>query len=157
MTDTFNRVNEAFNQKFTQLFNGGHARLEMTSDDALEAGIEMYANPPGKHNHSIRQLSGGELTLTATALVFAFFTLNPAPFCLLDEIDAPLDEANQERLSRLVGAMSENTQFMMITHHRVTMEHTNQLIGVTMKEPGVSRVVSVDIAEASQYAQKPRS
>ncbi len=155
LTDTFNRVNEAFNQKFTQLFNGGHARLEMTSDDALEAGIEMYANPPGKHNHSIRQLSGGELTLTATALVFAFFTLNPAPFCLLDEIDAPLDEANQERLSRLVGAMSANTQFMMITHHRVTMEHTNQLIGVTMKEPGVSRVVSVDIAEASQYAQKP--
>ena len=156
LLDTFNRVNEAFNQKFTQLFNGGHARLEMTSDDALEAGIEMFANPPGKHNHSIRQLSGGELTLTATALVFAFFTLNPAPFCLLDEIDAPLDEANQERLSRLVGAMSENTQFMMITHHRVTMEHTNQLIGVTMKEPGVSRVVSVDIAEASQYAQKPR-
>ncbi len=156
LTDTFNRVNEAFNQKFTQLFNGGHARLEMTSDDALEAGIEMFANPPGKHNHSIRQLSGGELTLTATALVFAFFTLNPAPFCLLDEIDAPLDEANQERLSRLVGAMSENTQFMMITHHRVTMEHTNQLIGVTMKEPGVSRVVSVDIAEASRYAQKPQ-
>ena len=157
LTDTFNRVNEAFNQKFTQLFNGGHARLEMTSDDALEAGIEMFANPPGKHNHSIRQLSGGELTLTATALVFAFFTLNPAPFCLLDEIDAPLDEANQERLSRLVCAMSENTQFMMITHHRVTMEHTNQLIGVTMKEPGVSRVVSVDIAEASQYAQKPQN
>lgn len=155
LIDTFNRVNEAFNQKFTQLFNGGHARLEMTSEDALEAGIEMYANPPGKHNHSIRQLSGGELTLTATALVFAFFTLNPAPFCLLDEIDAPLDEANQERLSRLVAAMSLNTQFMMITHHRVTMEHTNQLIGVTMKEPGVSRVVSVDIAEASQYAQKP--
>ena len=154
LTDTFNRVNEAFNQKFTQLFNGGHARLEMTSDDALEAGIEMFANPPGKHNHSIRQLSGGELTLTATALVFAFFTLNPAPFCLLDEIDAPLDEANQERLSRLVGAMSSNTQFMMITHHRVTMEHTNQLIGVTMREPGVSRVVSVDITEASQYAQK---
>lgn len=152
--DTFNRVNEAFNQKFTQLFKGGHARLEMTSDDALEAGLEMYANPPGKHNHSIRQLSGGELTLTAIALVFAFFTLNPAPFCLLDEIDAPLDEANQERLSRLVGAMSDNTQFMMITHHRVTMEHTNQLVGVTMKEPGVSRVVSVDIAEASQYAQK---
>ena len=157
LTDTFNRVNEAFNKKFTQLFNGGHARLEMTSEDALEAGIEMFANPPGKHNHSIRQLSGGELTLTAIALVFAFFTLNPAPFCLLDEIDAPLDEANQERLSRLVGAMSDNTQFMMITHHRVTMEHTNQLIGVTMKEPGVSRVVSVDIAEASQYAQKPQS
>lgn len=154
LMDTFNRVNEAFNQKFTQLFKGGHARLEMTSDDALEAGLEMYANPPGKHNHSIRQLSGGELTLTAIALVFAFFTLNPAPFCLLDEIDAPLDEANQERLSRLVGAMSDNTQFMMITHHRVTMEHTNQLVGVTMKEPGVSRVVSVDIAEASQYAQK---
>lgn len=157
LKDTFNRVNEAFNQKFTQLFQGGHARLEMTSDDALEAGIEMYANPPGKHNHSIRQLSGGELTLTAIALVFAFFTLNPAPFCLLDEIDAPLDEANQERLSRLVGAMSENTQFMMITHHRVTMEHTNQLIGVTMKEPGVSRVVSVDIAEAEQYVQKTKS
>lgn len=156
LKETFDRVNLAFNEKFTQLFQGGHARLEMTSDDALEAGIEMFANPPGKHNHSIRQLSGGELTLTAIALVFAFFTLNPAPFCLLDEIDAPLDEANQERLSRLVGAMSENTQFMMITHHRVTMEHTNQLIGVTMKEPGVSRVVSVDIAEASQYAQKTK-
>lgn len=154
LMDTFNRVNEAFNQKFVQLFKGGQARLVMTSDDALEAGIEMYANPPGKHPHSIRQLSGGELTLTATALVFAFFTLNPAPFCLLDEVDAPLDEANQERLSRLVGSMSENTQFMMITHHRVTMEHTNQLIGVTMKEPGVSRVVSVDIKEASQYVQK---
>mgnify|MGYP003373163450 CR=1 FL=1 len=154
LLDTFNRVNAAFNQKFVQLFKGGQARLVMTSEDALEAGIEMYANPPGKHPHSIRQLSGGELTLTATALVFAFFTLNPAPFCLLDEVDAPLDEANQERLSRLVGSMSENTQFMMITHHRVTMEHTKQLIGVTMKEPGVSRVVSVDIKEATQYAQK---
>lgn len=154
LLDTFNRVNAAFNQKFVQLFKGGQARLVMTSDDALEAGIEMYANPPGKHPHSIRQLSGGELTLTATALVFAFFTLNPAPFCLLDEVDAPLDEANQERLSRLVDSMSENTQFMMITHHRVTMEHTKQLIGVTMKEPGVSRVVSVDIKEATQYVQK---
>ena len=153
LMNTFNRVNEAFHQKFVELFKGGQARLAMTSDDALEAGIEMYANPPGKHPHSIRQLSGGELTLTATALIFAFFTLNPAPFCLLDEVDAPLDEANQERLSRLIGSMSQNTQFMMITHHRVTMEHTNQLIGVTMKEPGVSRVVSVDIKQASQYVQ----
>ena len=153
LMQTFNRVNAAFNEKFVQLFKGGHAKLVMTSEDALQAGIEMYANPPGKHNHSIRQLSGGELTLTATALVFAFFTLNPAPFCLLDEVDAPLDEANQERLCRLVNAMSANTQFMMITHHRVTMEHTNQLIGVTMKEPGVSRIVSVDIQEASQYIQ----
>jgi chromosome segregation protein len=126
----------------------------MTSDDVLEAGLEMYANPPGKHNHSIRQLSGGELALTATALVFAFFTLNPAPFCLLDEVDAPLDEANQARLAGLIGSMSANTQFMMITHHRVTMEHTNQMIGVTMKERGVSRVVSVDFKEAAQYVQK---
>lgn len=153
LMQTFNRVNAAFNEKFVQLFKGGRAKLVMTSDDALQAGIEMYANPPGKHNHSIRQLSGGELTLTATALVFAFFTLNPAPFCLLDEVDAPLDEANQERLCRLVNSMSSHTQFMMITHHRVTMEHTNQLIGVTMKEPGVSRIVSVDIEQASQYIQ----
>lgn len=154
LMDTFNRVNKAFNDMFVKLFGGGQARLEMTSDDVLEAGLEMYANPPGKHNHSIRQLSGGELALTATALVFAFFTLNPAPFCLLDEVDAPLDEANQARLAGLIGSMSANTQFMMITHHRVTMEHTNQMIGVTMKERGVSRVVSVDFKEAAQYVQK---
>ena len=154
LMDTYNRVNKAFNDMFVKLFGGGQARLEMTSDDVLEAGLEMYANPPGKHNHSIRQLSGGELALTATALVFAFFTLNPAPFCLLDEVDAPLDEANQARLAGLIGSMSANTQFMMITHHRVTMEHTHQMIGVTMKERGVSRVVSVDFKEAAQYIQK---
>ncbi len=157
MMNTFNKVNAAFSEKFTQLFKGGSAHLVMVGDDALEAGIEMVANPPGKHPHSIRQLSGGELTLTATALVFAFFTLNPAPFCLLDEIDAPLDEANQQRLAHLIRTMSRNTQFMIITHHRLTMEHTEELVGVTMKEPGVSRVVSVDITQAQAYAQKTQN
>ena len=124
----------------------------MSGEEILEAGVEVSAQPPGKKNASVKLLSGGEQAMTATALVFAIFKLNPAPFCLLDEVDAPLDEANQDRLARRILQMSSNTQFMMITHHRVTMEHLRTLVGVTMKEPGVSRVVSVDVEQASEMA-----
>ena len=157
LRQTFDRVNTAFGTLFAELFKGGEAYLKFTDDDVLSAGVEMFASPPGKRLKSIMQLSGGELTLTATALVFAFFTLNPAPFCLLDEADAPLDEANQERLAGLIEKMSANTQFMMITHHRVSMSHMAQLIGVTMREAGVSRVVSVDIAQADGFVEKGAS
>ena len=126
--------------------------MTMSGDDILEAGVEVTAQPPGKRNASVKLLSGGEQAMTATALVFAIFRLNPAPFCLLDEVDAPLDEANQDRLARRILQMSANTQFMMITHHRVTMEHLRTLVGVTMKEPGVSRVVSVDVEQATEMA-----
>ena len=149
---TFAAVNENFMDMFTGLFGGGSAQLKMTGDEILEAGVEVIAQPPGKKNASVKLLSGGEQALTATALVFAIFKLNPAPFCLLDEVDAPLDEANQDRLARRIVQMSANTQFMMITHHRVTMEHLGQLVGVTMKEPGVSRVVSVDVQAAADMA-----
>lgn len=156
LAETFEKVNAAFGRIFQTLFKGGEAYLTMTEEDVLACGIEMYASPPGKKLRSMLQLSGGELTLTATALVFAFFTLNPAPFCLLDEADAPLDEANQERLAGLITTMSENTQFMTITHHRVSMEHMTQLIGVTMREAGVSRVVSVDMREARDFVDDKR-
>lgn len=146
---TFEAVNRNFSEMFTGLFGGGRARLKMTGDEILDSGVEVTAQPPGKRNDSVKLLSGGEQALTATALVFAIFKLNPAPFCLLDEVDAPLDEANQDRLARQIVSMSANTQFMMITHHRVTMEHMRQLVGVTMKEPGVSRVVSVDVDQAT--------
>ena len=149
---TFEEVNRNFSEMFTGLFGGGSAQLSMTGDEILESGIEVSARPPGKKNASVKLLSGGEQAMTATALVFAIFKLNPAPFCLLDEVDAPLDEANQERLAKRILQMSANTQFMMITHHRVTMEHLRTLVGVTMKEPGVSRVVSVDVEEASEMA-----
>lgn len=153
LKSTFEAVNANFAEMFTALFSGGTARLEMTGDEILECGVEVMAQPPGKKNKTIMLLSGGEQAMTATALVFAIFRLNPAPFCLLDEVDAPLDEANQDRLARQIVAMSSSTQFMMITHHRVTMEYMGQLVGVTMREPGVSRVVSVDIAEADRMAQ----
>ena len=149
---TFDEVNRHFAEMFTGLFGGGSARLTMSGDDILEAGVEVTAQPPGKRNASVKLLSGGEQAMTATALVFAIFRLNPAPFCLLDEVDAPLDEANQDRLARRILQMSANTQFMMITHHRVTMEHLRTLVGVTMKEPGVSRVVSVDVEQATEMA-----
>ena len=154
MRETFDKVNEKFNDTFRGLFGGGRAALRMEGDEILSAGVEVSAQPPGKRNQTVRLLSGGEQALTATALVFAMFKLNPAPFCLLDEVDAPLDEANQGRLARLCTEMSADTQFLIITHHRVTMEYAKALIGVTMKEPGVSRVVSVDIAEAVGYAQQ---
>ncbi len=149
---TFDAVNKNFSEMFTGLFGGGSAELRMTGDEILEAGVQVMARPPGKKNASVTLLSGGEQTMTATALVFAIFKLNPAPFCLLDEVDAPLDEANQDRLARRIVQMSANTQFVMITHHRVTMEHLGRLVGVTMKEPGVSRVVSVDVEAAAGMA-----
>lgn len=154
MRETFDKVNANFDECFKGLFGGGRAELVMTGDEILSAGIEVIAQPPGKRNASTRLLSGGEQALTATALVFAMFGLNPAPFCLLDEVDAPLDEANQGRLASLCRKMSQATQFLVITHNRVTMAYCEALIGVTMKEPGVSRVVSVDIEEAMAYAQE---
>ncbi len=152
LKNTFETVSTNFTQMFKDLFGGGTASLTMTGEEILDCGVEVRAQPPGKRNASVKLLSGGEQALTATALVFAIFSLNPAPFCLLDEVDAPLDEANQDRLARQIIAMSGSTQFMMITHHRVTMEYLKRLVGVTMKEPGVSRVVAVDVAEGSRLA-----
>lgn len=153
LKETFDLVNGFFSETFVHLFGGGSAELVMTGEDILDAGVEVRAQPPGKRNNSIRLLSGGEQALTATALVFGLFKLNPAPFCLLDEVDAPLDEANQGRLARLCEHLSSSTQFLMITHHRVTMEYARALIGVTMKEPGVSRVVSVAVEEARRMVE----
>lgn len=154
LRSTFDAVNDHFGRMFTGLFGGGQAQLTMTGEEVLESGIEVRAQPPGKRNASTRVLSGGEQAMAAIALVFAIFQLNPAPFCLLDEVDAPLDEANQERLARQVVAMSEGTQFVLITHHRVTMEFVKDLIGVTMKEPGVSRVVSVSVDDAVKMSSQ---
>ena len=146
--DTYNDVNAGFQRLFPQLFGGGHAYLELTGDDLLSAGVTVMARPPGKRNSTIHLLSGGEKALTAVALVFAIFELNPAPFCLLDEVDAPLDDANVGRFCDIVRNMSEKVQFVFITHNKGTMELARQLTGVTMQEPGVSRLVSVDIDEA---------
>ncbi len=150
---TFNQVNEHFGRMFPVLFGGGTAKLVMTGDEILDAGVQVMAQPPGKRNSTIHLLSGGEKALTAIALVFAIFQLNPAPFCLLDEVDAPLDDANTERYAKLVGEMSVSTQFLFISHNKIAMEMAEQLIGVTMQEQGVSRVVAVDIDAAAQLAQ----
>jgi chromosome segregation protein len=150
--DTFNRINAGMQEKFPRLFGGGHAYLEMVGDDPLAAGITVMARPPGKRNSSIHQLSGGEKALTAVSLVFSIFDLNPAPFCLLDEVDAPLDEHNVGRFCDIVREMSERVQFIFITHNKTTMELASQLIGVTMNEPGVSRLVAVDVDEAVRLA-----
>ncbi|MDY6941928.1 MAG: chromosome segregation protein SMC [Pseudomonadota bacterium] len=150
--DTFNRLNESFRAKFPRLFGGGEAYLELESSDLLESGVRVMARPPGKRNSHIHLLSGGEKALTAVALVFGIFELNPAPFCMLDEVDAPLDEANVGRFCELVRDMSERVQLILVTHNKTTMEMTQQLLGITMKEPGVSRVVSVDIEEAVEMA-----
>ncbi len=150
--DTFNRINAGLQQKFPRLFGGGHAYLELVGDDPLVAGVAVMARPPGKRNSTIAQLSGGEKALTAVALVFSIFDLNPAPFCLLDEVDAPLDEHNVGRYCEIVREMSSRVQFIFITHNKVTMELAQQLIGVTMNEPGVSRLVAVDIDEAMKLA-----
>jgi chromosome segregation protein len=150
--DTFDRVNEGLKDKFPRLFGGGHAYLELIGDDVLEAGVAIMARPPGKRNSSISQLSGGEKALTAVALVFSIFELNPAPFCLLDEVDAPLDENNVGRFCDIVREMSDQVQFIFVTHNRTTMELANQLLGVTMNEPGVSRLVTVDVDEAVRMA-----
>jgi chromosome segregation protein len=150
--DTFNRINAGMQEKFPRLFGGGHAYLEMVGEDPLAAGIAVMARPPGKRNSTIHQLSGGEKALTAVSLVFSIFDLNPAPFCLLDEVDAPLDEHNVGRFCDIVREMSERVQFIFITHNKTTMELAKQLIGVTMNEPGVSRLVAVDVDEAVKLA-----
>ncbi len=150
---TFNTVNEHFGRMFPELFGGGQAKLMMTGDEILDAGVQVYAQPPGKKNQTIHLLSGGEKALTAIALVFAIFQLNPAPFCLLDEVDAPLDDANTERYAKLVAAMSKGTQFLFISHNKIAMEMAEQLIGVTMQEQGVSRIVVVDMESAVTMAE----
>jgi chromosome segregation protein len=151
--DTFRLVNEHFGKMFPVLFAGGTARLVMTGDEILDAGVQVLAQPPGKKNSTIHLLSGGEKALTAIALVFAIFQLNPAPFCLLDEVDAPLDDANTDRYCKLVTEMSEGTQFLYISHNKIAMEMAKQLIGVTMQEQGVSRIVAVDMDEAISMAE----
>jgi chromosome segregation protein len=150
--ETFDKVNAGVQELFPRLFGGGHAYLDLTGDDLLNTGVTIIARPPGKRPSNISLLSGGEKALTAVALVFAIFGLNPAPFCLLDEVDAPLDEANVERFSSLVREMSEKVQFIFISHNKATMEAATQLCGVTMREPGVSRLVQVDLAEAAKLA-----
>ncbi|HEY4291935.1 chromosome segregation protein SMC [Luteibacter sp.] len=148
--ETFDRVNAGVQELFPRLFGGGHAYLELTGEDLLDTGVAIMARPPGKRVSNITLLSGGEKALTAVSLVFAIFGLNPAPFCLLDEVDAPLDEANVGRFSAMVREMSEKVQFIFVSHNKATMEAAHQLCGVTMREPGVSRLVQVDLAEASK-------
>jgi len=150
--DTFERINAGLRDKFPRLFGGGHAYLELVGEDKLSAGVAVMARPPGKKNSTIHLLSGGEKALTAVALVFSIFDLNPAPFCLLDEVDAPLDEHNVGRFCDIVRDMSDRVQFVFITHNKSTMELAAQLIGVTMNEPGVSRLVTVDVDEAVRLA-----
>ena len=148
--ETFEKVNEGMQENFPALFGGGHAYLELTGEDLLDTGVTVMARPPGKRNSTIHLLSGGEKALTAIALVFAIFRLNPSPFCMLDEVDAPLDDANVGRYCDMVRKMSEHVQFIFISHNKITMEMANQLTGVTMHEPGVSRLVAVDIDAAVQ-------
>jgi chromosome segregation protein len=150
---TFDAVNQHFGTLFPSLFGGGEARLIMTGDEILDAGVQVMAQPPGKKNSTIHLLSGGEKTLTAIALVFSLFQLNPAPFCLLDEVDAPLDDANTVRFCEMVKRMSDKTQFLFISHNKIAMEMGNQLVGVTMQEFGVSRIVEVDMEEALQMRE----
>lgn len=150
--ETFDKIDSGLQALFPRVFGGGHAYLEMTGEDLLDTGVAIMARPPGKRNSTIHLLSGGEKAMTAIALVFSIFQLNPSPFCMLDEVDAPLDDANVERYANLVKEMSANVQFIFITHNKITMEMANQLLGVTMHEPGVSRVVTVDIDEATELA-----
>jgi len=151
--DSFDAVNIKLKEVFPKLFGGGLAELNLTDDDPLHAGVILMARPPGKKNSSISQLSGGEKALTALALVFAIFDLNPAPFCLLDEVDAPLDDLNTLRFINMVEEMSKTVQFIFITHNKVSMERSDYLMGVTMQEAGVSRMVSVDVNQALELAE----
>ena len=153
LAETFNTVNRHFGVMFPELFGGGNAKLVMTGDEILDSGVQVMAQPPGKKNQTIHLLSGGEKALTAIALVFAIFQLNPAPFCLLDEVDAPLDDANTERYRKLVTSMAKETQFLFISHNKIAMEMAEQLIGVTMQEQGVSRIVAVDMEAAVTMAE----
>ncbi len=146
--DTFDQINAGLQALFPKVFGGGSAYLELTGEDLLDTGVTIMARPPGKKNSTIHLLSGGEKALTALALVFAIFKLNPAPFCMLDEVDAPLDDANVGRYARLVKEMSESVQFIYITHNKIAMEMADQLMGVTMHEPGCSRLVAVDVEAA---------
>lgn len=154
LKNTFDQVNESLAELFPVLFGGGHAQLLMTGNEILDSGVQIMAQPPGKKNATIHLLSGGEKALTAIALVFSLFQLNPAPFCLLDEVDAPLDDANTERFSSLVTRMSEQTQFLFISHNRIAMEMGEELVGVTMQEQGVSRIVTVDIDDAAKFSSE---
>ena len=151
--ETFDLVNGHIQELFPKLFGGGHAYLEMTGEDLLNTGVTLMARPPGKKNSSIHLLSGGEKAMTAIAMVFSIFKLNPAPFCMLDEVDAPLDDANVGRYANMVKEMSEQVQFIFITHNKISMEAANQLMGVTMHEPGVSRLVTVDVNQAAELAE----
>ncbi len=153
LQQTYDTVNREFGRLFPELFGGGEARLILTGGEILDAGVQVMAQPPGKRNSSIHLLSGGEKALTAIALVFAMFQLNPAPFCLLDEVDAPLDDANTERYCDMVRRMSDQTQFLFITHNKIAMELAQQLVGVTMQERGVSRIVAVDLESAARIAE----
>ena len=150
--DTFEFVNSHIQELFPKLFGGGHAYLEMVGDDLLNAGVALMARPPGKKNSSIHLLSGGEKALTAIAMVFSIFKLNPAPFCMLDEVDAPLDDANVGRYAAMLKEMSDQVQFIFISHNKISMEAANHLMGVTMHEPGVSRLVTVDVNQAAELA-----
>lgn len=150
--ETYEEVNANLGELFPKVFGGGHAYLEMTGEDLLDTGISLMARPPGKRNSSVHLLSGGEKAMTAIALIFSIFKLNPSPVCLLDEVDAPLDDSNVQRFARLINEMSEAVQFIIITHNKITMEMADHLMGVTMNEPGVSRLVSVDVEEAAELA-----
>ena len=151
--ETFDQINASLEELFPKVFGGGHAYLELTGDDLLDTGVTIMARPPGKKNTTIHLLSGGEKALTAIALVFSIFRLNPAPFCMLDEVDAPLDDANVGRYARMVEEMSERVQFIYITHNKIAMEMAHHLMGVTMHEPGVSRLVAVDVEKAAELAE----
>ena len=153
LKETYNSVNQNLNDYFRKLFGGGKAVLELLGNEILDTGLQIVAQPPGKKNTTIHLLSGGEKALTAIALVFALFRLNPAPFCLLDEVDAPLDDSNTERFCDLVKEMSSNTQFLYVSHNKITMELAEQLIGVTMQESGVSKIVEVDLNNAKNTNQ----
>jgi len=150
--ETFDMVNQRLGELFPKVFGGGHAYLELTGEDLLDTGVTLMARPPGKRNSSIHLLSGGEKAMTAVALIFAIFHLNPSPVCLLDEVDAPLDDYNTQRFAELIREMSADVQFVVITHNKITMEMADYLMGVTMSEPGVSRLVSVDVEEAAALA-----
>jgi chromosome segregation protein len=154
LQSTFDEVNAHFSKMFPALFGGGNAKLLLTGEEILDCGVQVIAQPPGKKNSSIHLLSGGEKALTAMALVFSIFKLNPAPFCMLDEVDAPLDDHNTGRFCELVKKMSEQSQFVFISHNKITMELANQLLGITMQEPGVSRVVAVDIDAAMKLTEE---
>ena len=153
LQETFDRVNLLFHELFTSVFGGGNAKLTLSGEEILDATIQLIAQPPGKKNNSIHLLSGGEKALTALTLIFSLFQLNPAPFCLLDEVDAPLDDINAIRFSELVKRMANETQFLFISHNKISMQMAEQLIGVTMAEQGVSRIVSVNFEDAINPAQ----